>query len=687
MRAPLSPEETAATENFMAQMLTVAIYCMDVGSTIAELQDVLADFIRNNAPLEADIDDEAIRFLSCQMSRAIWGAMPNPSKKFVVERLHAIGRNDRCVSGLNCKHKQCCGSQPSAPMLDASMCWAALCEILPAHRLDDMIASGRLPDGMIVLVAQRLLDTDPARVCALIEPHFAGVISSRDKHLGELLLVLCDAYDATKQVPRKLKILERVAAEATGQPRADALQHLATIASDRGNYAEAWTFFARAKETSPDDPSLSHLEVVMLLGEGRRADACVRARYWLAKLERSGLAEEAAPVLSWLADIAEGHDPEQAMADLNAHGLGEMSRRLLAAIKAGLSRPVDSRHLQLAPIGQGASPEEVDYVDLKKSLTTRLRKMGIPIDQISAQVDTLIAQMKSDESRVKTEGSPKPPAADETEFILQTNEAMAAVEADWHRAWPLGKPFSTSPMPHETSDVWAMPSTEFWIMFLENHPEAFNSHDILDDVAIALEWIPDDPSGWTTIAIRRQLYVRAGELLRPLVNEATRLPWLCEQNRPALRLMVGDAFDRYESVDREWLPQMRAILRLNPNDNHGLRDYVVNAFLFQNDDKGALDILARYPDDVAPTMVMGRVLALFRLGQMSAAQKAIDQANMLCPKAVKWLMPQRKAAPKTTTSYGIEVGGDEEAWNYRQEMREIWVATPGLMAWLKKAAK
>ena len=50
--------------------------------------------------------------------------------------------------------------------------------------------------------------------------------------------------------------------------------------------ALAWALFADAQRAAPDDPALSHLEIVMMLGQGRHAAAQERARFWVAKLQR-----------------------------------------------------------------------------------------------------------------------------------------------------------------------------------------------------------------------------------------------------------------------------------------------------------------------------------------------------------------------------------------------------------------
>jgi hypothetical protein len=36
---------------------------------------------------------------------------------------------------------------------------------------------------------------------------------------------------------------------------------------------------------------------------------------------------------------------------------------------------------------------------------------------------------------------------------------------------------------------------------------------------------------------------------------------------------------------------------------------------------------------------------------------------------------------------GVQFGGDDQAWLYRDEMRDVWLETAGAIDWLKQAAK
>jgi hypothetical protein len=38
-------------------------------------------------------------------------------------------------------------------------------------------------------------------------------------------------------------------------------------------------------------------------------------------------------------------------------------------------------------------------------------------------------------------------------------------------------------------------------------------------------------------------------------------------------------------------------------------------------------------------------------------------------------------------TFGVRIGGDDQAWLYREEMRDVWDATSDALEWLRKASK
>ncbi len=55
------------------------------------------------------------------------------------------------------------------------------------------------------------------------------------------------------------------------------------------------------------------------------------------------------------------------------------------------------------------------------------------------------------------------------------------------------------------------------------------------------------------------------------------------------------------------------------------------------------------------------------------------------PRVVRALLAVEMARPESDP-YGVAVGGEEEAWLYREDMRETWQATPDALEFLRSIA-
>lgn len=266
---------------------------------------------------------------------------------------------------------------------------------------------------------------------------------------------------------------------------------------------------------------------------------------------------------------------------------------------------------------------------------------------------------------------------------------LVAVEASWHEVCPVSKPFSIQPDPFQTEDIWEPDQEAEWMAFLTNHPEAFDSLDILDDLISIVRCHPHCHLEWVRRVLQEPLLRRAEAIVRRALHDApeARMGWLHTENRPALRslarlvshLLAKDDHDEAAAL-AEWLPH------LNPADNHGFRTLVADARLRRGDDEAVVALTEQYPEDVFPETAFGRVLALYRLQRTDEARQALDEARQRLPKVVRALTAKRLARPKVDPER-VTLGGDDQAWLYREEMRDVWLATPGALEWLKGAAK
>ena len=78
----------------------------------------------------------------------------------------------------------------------------------------------------------------------------------------------------------------------------------------------------------------------------------------------------------------------------------------------------------------------------------------------------------------------------------------------------------------------------------------------------------------------------------------------------------------------------------------------------------------------------GHVLALYRLGDLAGAAHRLSGAVDHLPLVKDYLLHKHPAKPKLN-SQRIRIGGKDQAWIYREDMRDYWAATAGCLEWLK----
>lgn len=359
-------------------------------------------------------------------------------------------------------------------------------------------------------------------------------------------------------------------------------------------------------------------------------------------------------------------------------------QRLRAALIGLPARPLPL--YRLVPVAEidpdAATPE---------AIAARLRAMGVPQDQVELMSRELLEQGEELEPAELADGETLeddfPRSSDD--YRLVPPPAIGTLEADWHAIYPVAKPFSVHPVPFGNADPWEPAIEDRWMAFLERHPEAFDSIDILDDLACAIELHPAIDMPGVVTSLQQPLVERAESILCHTL-EATdaprdpHLPWFGTDNRPALRCLFramvlagehGDSARERDSAER--------LLRLNPDDNHGVRAELMNWLLQSGDDQAALALAARYGDDLFAELRYGEVLALVRLGRQRDAAEAAQRAVDALPEVRRYLMRERAAQPRIDP-HGVSIGGKDQAWLYREAMRDVWLRHPAALELVRK---
>lgn len=163
--------------------------------------------------------------------------------------------------------------------------------------------------------------------------------------------------------------------------------------------------------------------------------------------------------------------------------------------------------------------------------------------------------------------------------------------------------------------------------------------------------------------------------------------WGFHETRPYMRARFGLARALWARDARdEAMDHLRDMLRLNPNDNQGVR-YVLMAFLVEAERNDELDtlLLKDYPEEGVCAWSWTVALAAFRrTGDDDESRALLARALADNGKVPAYLLGE-KSLPKRLPPY-MSPGGEGEAIYYSLDFRAGWTATPGAVDWLKARA-
>lgn len=257
---------------------------------------------------------------------------------------------------------------------------------------------------------------------------------------------------------------------------------------------------------------------------------------------------------------------------------------------------------------------------------------------------------------------------------LQPDTALAALHGEWQRAFYGDDPDARwSPDNYEL----AFDRADTWVPWLAAHAEAWNSFEVIDDVAQIGFWLVEEDQEWLPDVLM-PLYRHGVALLRAVLAakqaEGCRLEWGWLENRAALRavqnyawLLVQEADDGAEAQQLlEWL-----FNTLNPDDNQGIRYVLCRLYLASGQAEAALALCAAQAIEGSAELAYGRVLALAMLERDAEAAQALEAARQAWPKVWATLTAAKPRKPKLNPEQ-VSVGGDDEAWLYRERYLPLW---------------
>jgi tetratricopeptide (TPR) repeat protein len=190
------------------------------------------------------------------------------------------------------------------------------------------------------------------------------------------------------------------------------------------------------------------------------------------------------------------------------------------------------------------------------------------------------------------------------------------------------------------------------------------------------EWTP---CGERRVELFRNAKEMATDQLGSMMDEQVGHFWGITETRPFMRATHGLADALYEAGQTgEAIVQYQELLRLNPNDNQGVRFQLAPLLLANNRDAEAVELLDSYREPTALWRHTKSVVEFRRRHRSAAAKKEIRAAFRANGHLIELL--ESSAPPMFSDSYAP--GSPEEAAICIQELSEAWDETEGYFEWM-----
>ncbi|MCC4289501.1 MULTISPECIES: SEC-C metal-binding domain-containing protein [Halomonadaceae] len=224
-----------------------------------------------------------------------------------------------------------------------------------------------------------------------------------------------------------------------------------------------------------------------------------------------------------------------------------------------------------------------------------------------------------------------------------------------------------------------------WMSALCAHPEWLDAPQVVQDLTLALTsrfgslpWMA--PSLLEPLALRLSRWLEQaraagdGSLCWDDVDNVMLL-------RTGLALVVG-----MERGARQHSRELaEELLAIDQEDSLGLKELVLDQLLRDDRNEEALALTEEPQKDdgsLVLGLLMGRTLALYRLGQQEAAEAALAEVVAHNRHALELICAENPRPSMPHPDGQVDPGSRAEAWQYRTLMRDQWRTTPGALDWL-----
>jgi tetratricopeptide (TPR) repeat protein len=159
--------------------------------------------------------------------------------------------------------------------------------------------------------------------------------------------------------------------------------------------------------------------------------------------------------------------------------------------------------------------------------------------------------------------------------------------------------------------------------------------------------------------------------------------WGVLETRPYMRAREGLACELWTmGRGEEAVAHLQEMLRLNPNDNQGVRYTLMSFLLNLGRDEEASRLLEQYDDAMASWAYSKALLAFRRLGDSPEARHLLRRARRQNRYVPEYLLGSEPVPIERPDHYGR--GDRNEALCYVQGGLSAWRSTPGAITWVRE---
>lgn len=226
-----------------------------------------------------------------------------------------------------------------------------------------------------------------------------------------------------------------------------------------------------------------------------------------------------------------------------------------------------------------------------------------------------------------------------------------------------------------------------WMSELCAHPEWLDAPQVVQDLTLALTSrfgsLP-----WMAPSLLEPLALRLSRWLEQVraAGEGS-LCWDDADNAMLLRTGLALVVGMERGARQHSRELAEELLAIDQEDSLGLRELVLDQLLRDDRNEEALALTNEPQKDdgsLVLGLLMGRTLALYRLGHQEAAEAALADVMAHSRHALELICAENPRPSMPHPDGQVDPGSRAEAWQYRTLMRDQWRTTPGALAWLER---